>query len=128
MVTAPFADAMLTLDVPFEMPVAPPPVAAMLIAPAVGYVIDMPDPAVNVARVNPVPLPMSIWPLVGVDDKPVPPDATPKAVAKVVVPATERLAPTATPPKLSLTMLVVVPDGWITLMVLRVDMLRFLLS
>jgi len=31
-------------------------------------------------------------------------------------------------PTLSLTMFVVVPDGWMTLMVFNVDMLRFPLS
>ena len=35
----------------------------------------MPGPAVRVVRVNPDPLPMSIWPLAGVVDRPVPPPA-----------------------------------------------------
>jgi hypothetical protein len=33
-------------------------------------------PAVNVVRVKPDPLPMSIWPLAGVEERPVPPLAT----------------------------------------------------
>ena len=53
----------------------PPAVAAMLIPPA-EFVIVMLDPAVNVVRVNPVPLPMSIAPLAGAVVRPVPPLAT----------------------------------------------------
>jgi hypothetical protein len=50
--------------------------------------------------------------------------ATPPTVSEPVtepVPATVRLLPTATLPLASLTMLVVVPEGWTTLMTLAVD-------
>ena len=50
-------------------------VAAMLMPPAL-FVIDTPVPAVRVARVKPVPLPISSAPLVGVVARPVPPLAT----------------------------------------------------
>ena len=52
-----------------------PPVAAIEMLPA-PLVMLIPDPAVNVVRVKPVPLPMSIWPFVGVLVRPVPPFAT----------------------------------------------------
>ena len=44
------------------------------------FVIETPTPAVNVVRVKFVPLPISIWPFVGVDVSPVPPLATGNAV------------------------------------------------
>jgi hypothetical protein len=43
-------------------------------------------PWVKVARVNPVPLPMSIWPLVGVEVRPVPPPPIPTVPARVADP------------------------------------------
>lgn len=57
---------------------------AMLIPPA-EFVIVMLDPAVNVVRVNPVPLPMSKAPFAGVVDNPVPPFATAKVPVKADV-------------------------------------------
>lgn len=58
---------------------------AMLMPPA-EFVMVMLDPAVNVARVNPVPLPMSKAPFAGVVDNPVPPFATFKMPASVTAP------------------------------------------
>ena len=48
------------------------PVFATVIAPEV-LVIETPVPAVNVVRVNPVPLPISSAPFAGVEVRPVPP-------------------------------------------------------
>ena len=54
----------------------PEPVAAIVIEPA-PLVIDTPEPAVSVVRTKPTPvLPMSIWPFVGAEVRPVPPFAT----------------------------------------------------
>ena len=55
------------MDFPVDMPVE-----AIVILPA-PFVTVIFDPAVIVVRVKPVPFPMSIWPLVGVLVKPVPP-------------------------------------------------------
>ena len=67
------------LDTTGEVPVTdvtvPELVAAMVIEP-LALVTLMPVPAVNVVRVNPVPLPMSKAPLAGVVVNPVPPLAT----------------------------------------------------
>jgi hypothetical protein len=57
---------------------------AIVIEPA-PFVIDTPEPAVNVVRVNPVPFPMSKAPFAGVDVRPVPPLAT--ATVPVTFPA-----------------------------------------
>jgi hypothetical protein len=54
--------------------VVPPPVEAIVIEPD-ALVIVIFEPAVNVVRVNPVPLPMSKAPFAGVDVSPVPPFA-----------------------------------------------------
>jgi hypothetical protein len=54
---------------------APLAVDAMLIVPAPGVIV-MFDPAVRLASVYPVPLPMSSWPLVGMVATFVPPFAT----------------------------------------------------
>lgn len=51
------------------------PLDAIVILPA-PFVIEMFEPAVKVVRVKPEPLPMSIWPFVGVLVSPVPPAAT----------------------------------------------------
>ena len=39
-------------------------------------VMLIPEPAVSVESAYPVPLPINSWPLVGVVDRPVPPEAT----------------------------------------------------
>lgn len=49
------------------------------------FVIFMPDPAVKVVRVNPEPFPISICPLEGVVEIPVPPAATGNVPAVKVV-------------------------------------------
>jgi hypothetical protein len=50
----------------------PPPEAAIVIVPGPFVIVTL-DPAVKVVRVNPVPLPISIWPFDGVVVNPVPP-------------------------------------------------------
>ena len=60
-----------------EVTVPLPPVAAIVIEPD-AFVMLTPLPAVNVVRVNPVPLPMSSAPFAGVVVRPVPPEATAK--------------------------------------------------
>jgi hypothetical protein len=69
----------------------------------------------------PVPLVLSS---VSVDDAVVPPMTvgTTMDEPNVVSPVTVKLLPMVTLPRLSLTMLFVVPEGWMTLMVLRVEM------
>ena len=76
----------------------PVPVALIVIEPA-ALVIVTPEPAVNVVRVKPVPLPMSNAPLAGVVVKPVPPFAT--ATVPVTLPALPEMLPvTCEPSKL----------------------------
>lgn len=58
------------------------PVDATVIEPD-PFVTVMPDPAVKVVRVKPVPFPMSNAPFAGVDERPVPPFATVNALVKV---------------------------------------------
>ena len=49
-------------------------VAAMVIVPAPGVIVTL-EPAVRLASVYPEPLPIRSWPLVGVEDRFVPPFA-----------------------------------------------------
>lgn len=60
-------------------------VDAIVIEP-LAFVMVILLPAVKVALVNPVPLPMSIWPFAGVVVNPVPPLETPNVPAKVTAP------------------------------------------
>lgn len=69
----------LTLELP------PPPVDDMVIVPG-PFVMLIFAPAVMVARLNPVPLPMSNLPLVGVAFDPVPPADTPSTPLIVMLP------------------------------------------
>jgi hypothetical protein len=65
----------MAIDFPVEIPADCE--FAIVIEPD-AFVTVIPVPAVNVVRVNPVPLPISNAPLAGVDVKPVPPEATAK--------------------------------------------------
>jgi hypothetical protein len=60
------------LPVATDVTVPEPPDVAMLMPPA-ELVIAIPEPAVNVVNVKPVPLPIATCPFVGVEVKPVPP-------------------------------------------------------
>lgn len=68
-----------------------PPAALNVMLPAL-LVTVIPVPAVKADRANPVPLPISSWPLVGVDDSPVPPCETRSAFVSVRLVA-EKLVP-----------------------------------
>jgi hypothetical protein len=57
-----------------------------------------------------------------VEMDPVPEKPTTTLLIRAEVPVTVRLFPTVMLPAESLTMLLIVPDGWMTLMVLRVLM------
>lgn len=75
LVTVPVKVMPLTVPVPpteVTVPVPGVTVEAIVMPPA-ELVTVMPEPAVSTARVNPVPLPMSNWPFVGVAVRPVPP-------------------------------------------------------
>jgi hypothetical protein len=56
----------------------------MVIEPA-ALVIETPGPAVNVVRVKPEPVPISIAPTAGAEDRPVPPLETPRTPVTPVV-------------------------------------------
>ena len=83
--------------------VPPVPVADMEIEPA-PLVIETPLPAVKVARVNPVPLPMSSAPLAGVVVNPVPPLAT--ATVPVTLAALPEMLPLTALPDIAMVVLV----------------------
>jgi len=59
--------------------------AAMVIDPGAFVIVTL-EPAVNVVRVNPVPLPMSNTPFAGVVVSPVPPKETGTGVIRLIVP------------------------------------------
>jgi hypothetical protein len=89
-----------------EVTVPPVPVAEIEIAPEV-FEILTPLPAVRVVRVKPVPLPMSIAPLAGVEVNPVPPLATANVPPSVSVPVVVigppvKVSPVAPPDPLTL--------------------------
>lgn len=83
----------------------PPPDAAIVMEPD-ALVTVMPVPAVSVARVKPVPLPMFSAPFAGVVVRPVPPLATPSVPVTPVV--------SGSPVKLVATPLVGVPSSGVT--------------
>lgn len=80
--------------------VTPPPDEAIDILP-LPFVIVIPDPAVIAAKEYPEvkELPISSWPLVGVEVLPVPPWETDRAVVKPVSEVISELAPEAAAPK-----------------------------
>ena len=59
--------------------------AAMVIDPGAFVIVTL-EPAVNVVRVNPVPLPMSSTPFAGAAVSPVPPKETGTGVIRLIVP------------------------------------------
>ena len=77
--------------------------ALMLMPPGV-FTIRIFAPAVKVARVKPVPLPISNCPFDGVDDKPVPPLATP--TTPVTLPALPEILPDTAAPEIAIVVLV----------------------
>jgi hypothetical protein len=63
--------------------VTPPEDEAAIVIDPDPFVIVTPVPAVRVVLVNPVPLPISSWPLEGVVVRPVPPEAIGRAAPSV---------------------------------------------
>jgi hypothetical protein len=76
----------IILPVKLTLVTVPPGLLDAMLMPPAEFVMVMLDPAVSVARVNPVPLPMSKAPFAGVVDNPVPPFATFKMPASVTAP------------------------------------------
>ena len=95
---------------------------AVMVVPAVTPVPLMTEPTASV----PDATAEIVNVVVEIDPVPEKPTTTLLTRAEVPVtvrsPATDALSPTATPPAESLTMLLIVPEGWMTLMVLRVLM------
>jgi hypothetical protein len=89
---------------------------AVMVVPTVTPVPLMTEPTAS------VPDEATVIVSVVVEMDPVPEKPTTTLLIRAEVPVTVRLLPTVIPPAESLTMLLIVPEGWMTLMVLRVLM------